>query len=901
MSTAQKYRENLTPMMAQYWDLKDQYEDCLLFYRMGDFYELFADDALTAADVLGITLTQRGAKTGQGIPMCGVPFHSYEGYLAKLIKNGFKVAICEQIETPAEAKARGGHKALVKRDVIRVVTQGTLTEDSLLEQNNNNYLACLAEVSNGMGLAWVDMSTGEFWLQPVDIQNLSTAFDRIQAKELLISEKTQQNSTLFEHLNTVKKILTVQPHARFDSTNAQKRLESLFGVKTLEGFGGFHRAEITAAGTLIDYIDLTQKGRMPRLSPPKQLPVNGFMEIDSATRRSLELTQTQRGQRKGSLLETIDHTITGAGSRLLTQQINMPLTDVAAINDRLDFVRFFIDNDLIRQDVRDFLKQCPDMERALARLSLGRGGPRDLAMIKDTLSHTVTLFQKLNSVTPGVTEQPNRLRLALEALQIWGHHHPLIDRLTRALKEELPALPRDGGFINYGYAPQLDEFLVLKEDSRKLILDLQEHYKELSDIPTLKIKYNNVLGYFIEVTSQHADKLMTQDGKPKDDNIFIHRQTLANNVRFTTVELTELEQKITSASDKALALELELFNDLVTETLSQATHISAAAQALAEIDVASSHAVLAQNEGYCRPVLTDDLTFEITQGRHPVVETALKKEDNTRFIANSCDLSNADRLWLLTGPNMAGKSTFLRQNALIALMAHIGSYVPAQSAQIGIIDRLFSRVGAADDLARGQSTFMVEMVETATILNQATERSLVILDEIGRGTATYDGLSIAWACIENLHAINACRTIFATHYHELTSLESELCHLSCHTMRVKEWQDEIIFMHEVIAGSADRSYGIHVGKLAGLPRPVINRAEQILQFLETGQKSQSLSELSNDLPLFQTHVQPPPQPAQFPVSKVEEHLEGIVPDDLSPREALEALYTLKKLANDTGE
>lgn len=882
----------LTPMMEQYWNLKEQYPDCLLFYRMGDFYELFSDDAVTAADILDITLTARGAKKGDGIPMCGVPFHSYESYLAKLIRAGYKVAICEQTETPEEAKARGGYKALVNRDVVRVVTQGTLTEDNLLEKNANNYLACLARISDGMGLAWVDMSTGEFWLQPLSTHHVLTAFDRIQPKEIIISEKSQQDPGLFDAFAAYKDRLTIQPHARFDVTNAQKRLEDLFGVKTLESFGGFHRAEISAAGTLIDYVELTQKGKIPHLSRPRQISSGAVMEIDSATRRNLELAFTMQGERKGSLLATIDRTVTGAGSRLLSKRLNAPLTNIPAINNRYDFIDFFITHDHEQKKSREFLKQCPDMERAIARLSVGRGGPRDLAAIRDTLVKTTELFVLLHNINDDLSHPPSDLSEALKALHIWGQQHPLIDRLSRALKDDPPTLARDGGFIAYGYSPQLDELMSLRDDSRRTIASLQKKYADLADINSLKIKHNNVLGYFVEVTSQYGDKLMTADGKPKDDNIFIHRQTLANCVRFTTVELTELENKITGAADKALAMEQQIFVDLVHETMDHAETICRSAEALAEIDVASALALLSIENNYCRPVLSDDLTFDIENGRHPVVEASLKSQDGQKFMANNCDLSGDHRLWLLTGPNMAGKSTFLRQNALIALMAQMGSFIPADHAKIGIVDRLFSRVGASDDLARGQSTFMVEMVETATILNQATERSLVILDEIGRGTATFDGLSIAWACVEQLHEGNKCRTLFATHYHELTGLEQKLDRLSCHTMRVKEWEDEIIFLHEVINGSADRSYGIHVGKLAGLPPAVIERAEQILHILETGKKSDTLVELSNELPLFQAA---PPALKEKAVSKLETALLEIDPDELTPREALDALYALKAI------
>ena len=881
-------------MMHQYWDLKDQYPDMLLFYRMGDFYELFADDAVQAAEILDITLTKRGAKKGEGIPMCGVPFHAYENYLAKLIKAGLKVAICEQTETPEEAKARGGYKALVNRDVVRVVTQGTLTEDNLLDKRTNNYLACIAQVNDGTGLAWIDMSTGEFWLQPVTTTGLSAALDRITPKELIISERLQQNPDYFEVLGRHKTILTIQPHSRFDANNAQNRLKGLFGVETLEGFGGFHRAEVSAAGTLVDYIALTQKGTMPHIMTPRQLVAGQMMEIDSATRRNLELTETMQGKRRGSLLDTIDRTVSGAGSRLLAKRLNAPIRDINKLNERYDFIEFFIKNSRIQDDARQFLKQCPDMERAIARLSLGRGGPKDLAAIRDTLGQSAELFKLLNSVNDDQSDMPASLKAVVETLQIWGAQHPLINRLARALKDELPTLARDGGFIARGYSPQLDELLSLRDDSRKTMAALQKQYADQTNISTLKVKHNNVLGYFVEVTSQHADKLMTADGKPKDDNIFIHRQTLANSVRFTTVELSELESKITGAADKALALEQEIYTSLVQDVLAQADPICETAHALAEIDTAAALAVLAVNENYTRPVVTEDTRFDIRGARHPVVEASLKKQGGQDFIANDCNLTDQNRLWLLTGPNMAGKSTFLRQNALVVLLAQMGGYVPADKAEIGVADRLFSRVGASDDLARGQSTFMVEMVETATILNQATERSLVILDEIGRGTATFDGLSIAWACVEHLHHVNQCRTLFATHYHELTSLEDKLQNLSCHTMRVKEWEDEIVFLHEVIKGCADRSYGIHVGQLAGLPSAVIKRAEEILTALEDGSESKDLDAMSDALPLFQTH-RSPKKPAAEP--KAIQTLKSINPDELSPREALDALYALKSQVN----
>ena len=880
MQTQPAPDSTLTPMMAQYQAVKEQYPDCLLFYRMGDFYELFFDDALKASAALDITLTKRGE-----VPMCGVPWHSHEAYLARLIKSGYKVALCEQVETPEEAKKRGGYKALVQRDVIRVVTQGTLTEDTLLEKNSNNYLTALADVGGAMGIAWLDLSTGDFTLQPLFAKDLGATLERVNPGEILVSEKLTQQTSLFDVFADFKTKLTVQPHSRFDSENARKRLEKIFGVGTLESFGAFSRAEIAAAGALIDYVELTQKGKFPRLSPPKQLMLGSVMEIDAATRRNLELTHTLNGQRQGSLLSTLDMTVTGGGARLLARHLAMPLTQPEEINHRLDMVSFFAERTNVRSDTRSFLQQCADIERALARLSLDRGGPRDLASIRDTLAQTIQLHRLISRKDENL---PAGITAALDTLKLWGSHHPLIDQLERALATELPALTREGGFISKGYSPKLDELTKLRDESRLHIAQLQAKYVQKSGVTTLKIKHNNILGYFIEVSTNNADKLFTNTAD------FIHRQTMASAARFTTTELSELERKISEAAEKALALELELFAGLVQEVLSQGELIAKTATALAGLDVAASLAELSIRNNYTRPQIDGSLAFDIKGGRHPVVEVALKKQSNTDFIANDCTLADKGKLWLLTGPNMAGKSTFLRQNALIVLMAQMGCYVPATRAHIGTVDRLFSRVGAADDLARGRSTFMVEMVETATILNQATAHSLVILDEIGRGTATYDGLSIAWACLEYLHEVNKCRALFATHYHELTSLTQTLPQLACYTMRVKEWKDSIIFLHEIAAGTADRSYGIHVAKLAGLPATVITRAEEVLKTIEGQKGSRPLKSVTADLPLFT--AAPTQQPAK--ASAAEEALKHLNPDTLSPKEALEALYRLKEMLKD---
>jgi DNA mismatch repair protein MutS len=869
--------EAATPAMAQYLELKQQHRDCLLFYRMGDFYELFFEDAAKAAATLDIQLTKRGRHDGADIPMCGVPVHAAEAYLARLIRQGFRVAVCEQMEDPAEAKKRGGSKAAIRRAVVRIVTPGTITEEALLDARRNNYLAGLAEAAGELALAWLDLSTGTFRLQGVAPSALGAALARLEPGELLVAERLLERPELFELFGEWKRALTPLANARFDSENGKKRLEALFAVRALDGFGSFSRAELAAAGALVDYVHLTQQGKPPLLQPPRRLASAAVMEIDAATRRNLELTQTLSGERRGSLIATVDRTVTGAGARLLSERLAAPLTDPRAIAARHDAVGFFIDDDRLREAVRAALRRCPDVERAMARLVLGRGGPRDLAALRDTLGEAAGLRRLLQ-------ERAEKPALVLRAERELGDHAAHVERLTRALAADLPVLARDGGFIAPGYAAALDELRRMRDESRRMIAELQARYAGETGVASLKIRHNNVLGYYVEVTATNASKLSPQ---------FIHRQAMANAMRFTTVELGELESKIASAADRALALELKFFEDLVEEAKSRAVDILRTAAALARLDLVAAWATLAQEERYCRPHVDDSLAFAITGGRHPVVEAALKASGAGAFVGNDCDLREEQRLWLLTGPNMAGKSTFLRQNALIAILAQAGSYVPAEAARIGVVDRLFSRVGAADDLARGRSTFMVEMVETAAILNQAGPRALVILDEIGRGTATFDGLSIAWATVEHLHDVNRCRALFATHYHELTALAAKLAHLACHTMRVKEWQGDVVFLHEVAQGAADRSYGIHVAKLAGLPAAVTARAEEVLALLEKGEQQSALTRLADDLPLFSA-ARPTSSVAAKP-SAVEQALAEIRPDELSPRQALELLYRLKAM------
>lgn len=878
----------VTPMMVQFLSIKKDHPNELLFYRMGDFYELFFDDAVKAAAALDIVLTKRGKHMGEDIQMCGVPVHACDNYLQKLIRAGFRVAVAEQTENPAEAKKRGA-KSVVAREVVRVVTPGTLMEDTLLDSRSHNFLAAIARSGGEIAFAWTDMSTGDFFVSPGDAATLGAEIARLAPSEILLPENMLQTPELFETFSDWADILTPQPASKFDSQSGERRLRKLYDVASLDGFGQFARSELAALGGLVDYLDLTQKGNLPNLKAPKQVGAGSSLAIDAATRRNLELVRTLSNEKRGSLLSIVDQTVTGAGARLLAGRLSAPLTDPAAINARLDDVSFFIDATAERDAVRQSLKATPDIERALSRLTMGRGGPRDLAAIRDGLKDTAALRETL--LHPSLAPVPQGVADIGRDL---GHHETLVERLTRALAAELPLQARDGGFIAQGYDAGLDELRGLRDESRRMIAAMQGDYAKDTGVGGLKIKHNNVLGYFIEVTAIHGDKIMS-----REDETYIHRQTMANAVRFTTTDLGELERKISSAADRALALETQLFEALVDETSTRSPEIIITAEALARLDVATSLAELSMRRRYARPVIDDSLEFKIEGGRHPVVEAALEKAAEGDFIANDCDLSDAQRLWLLTGPNMAGKSTFLRQNALIVVLAQMGCYVPAKSAHIGAIDRLFSRVGAADDLARGRSTFMVEMVEAAAILNQSGNRSLVILDEIGRGTATFDGLSIAWAVIEHLHEVNHCRSLFATHYHELTSLSAKLPALANYTMRVKEWQGEVVFLHEVTSGSADRSYGIQVAKLAGLPRAVVDRAGEVLAILEEGDQAGAVSRLADDLPLFAAApksvpaVQSPQSP-QGP-SLLEEELTLLHPDEMTPKEALEALYRLRGL------
>ncbi|MEM9705106.1 MAG: DNA mismatch repair protein MutS [Pseudomonadota bacterium] len=883
-----------TPMMAQYLTIKARVPDALLFYRMGDFYELFFDDAVAAAQALNITLTKRGKHGGDDIPMCGVPWNSHENYLARLIKAGFAVAICEQTEDPAEAKKRGS-KSVVAREIVRIVTPGTLTEDALLDGGRSNYLGAVCfhpgDHKDEGALAWTDVSTGDLFIRTVTTENVHDAIAALDLSELVTPDDETPIEPWESALEKVGDIARVrQPRRDFRAIAGREALTTAFDVAALDAFGSFSDTELGAFGALLGYVSLTQIGKAPRYRPPRRASDADAMSIDAATRASLELLKTQRGERSGSLLSSIDRTLTGAGGRKLSSYIGAPLCCARQINDRLDAVAFLVDEAGRRENLRTLLKGAPDMARALSRLALGRGGPRDLAAIRDGVDVGRALATQLMTGDALVSAPPALAHCAKKLSDFSASGAPLsqlVDKLAAALKPDLPLLARDGDFIAPGFDPGLDQVRSLRDDARRHVAGLENDYRSETGVKTLKIKHNNIFGYFVEATAANAGPMLEEPLS----NSFVHRQTLANAVRFTTAALAELDAKISRAGEESKAREADLFASLTEEALGCASAIGDAADALAEIDMFAANATLAEDARHIRPTVDDSLCFEVIGGRHPVVEESLTKSGGV-FIANDCrlDADGAALLKLVTGPNMAGKSTYLRQNALIAILAHAGMFVPATQARIGVIDRIFSRVGASDDLARGRSTFMVEMVETAAILNQASPRSLVILDEIGRGTATFDGMAIAWAAIEHLHSATRARGLFATHYHELTALAASMPRIENVSMKVREWKGSVVFLHEVAEGAADRSYGVAVARLAGMPESVVKRAHELLRNLEAQRGGQTGVEA---LPLFAGEKSDAPLKKSDPLL---EAIEKVDPDALSPREALTTLYELKKMA-----
>jgi len=860
-----------TPMMAQYHALKAKAGDCLLFYRMGDFFEMFFDDARIAAQVLDIALTSRGQHGGQPVPMCGVPVHAAEGYLARLIKAGCRVAIAEQTETPAEARKRGGTKTLVERDIVRFVTAGTLTEEALLEPRRANVLAAVCEVRGTMGIASCDISTGEMMLEHCAPERLGAALARIGPSELVVPAGREVPEACAGAIES--------PAGQFDSDAGEARLKAIHQVATLDGFGAFSRASLAAAGGLIAYLDHVGRGTLPLLLPPRARDGDAHLAMDEATRASLEILVSQQGARAGSLIACIDRCVTGAGARQLADDLAAPLRDLVAIEARLACVAWLLDETFLREDLRALLRGLPDLGRALGRIVAGRGSPRDLGQLRDGLGEAWRIADLLSANQ----DLPPLLRALLSEL---AGHGALIDELSRALVPSPPTTRDQGGFIAAGYDAGLDVLRETAGNARRAIAALEADYRDRTGIVALKIRHNNVLGYFIEVPARHADALMGPESG------FAHRQTMAGAVRFNAVALHEEATRIAEAGGHAQAAEDAHFEELVAQAVEARQAIARTAAALARIDVTAGQAERAAQGGWCRPDIVEEPCLAIAGGRHPVVEEALSAQGE-RFVANDCTLIPSNRLWLIGGPNMGGKSTFLRQNALIVLMAQAGGFVPATSATIGLVDRLFSRVGASDNLARGRSTFMVEMVETAAILSQATEHSFVILDEVGRGTSTYDGLALAWAVVEAVHEVNRSRCLFATHYHELARLAETCDSLSLHHVRAREWKGELVLLHELAEGPADRSYGLAVAKLAGVSPSVLARAKAVLAKLEQGRaQTGGLAAGLGELPLFAAAAQ---QEAEQ-VDSLRERLQALDLDALSPREALDLLYDLKREA-----
>ncbi|WP_421730418.1 DNA mismatch repair protein MutS [Brevundimonas sp.] len=886
--TAAPDLEGVTPVMAQYLAAKSAQPDAIVFFRMGDFYELFFQDAEIASGLLGITLTKRGKLRGEDIPMAGVPVHAMDGYLARLIRAGQRVAICDQIETPAEAKKRGS-KSIVARDIVRVVTPGTLTEDTLLDARGANRLAAVAVRKGRAAVAVVELSAGVVDSVACDLADLAATLAAFRPSEVLVTDKAFSDADLKAALDGSGGIVQALASAVAEPQAARGRVERLYGVSSLDGFGAFEEAEVSALGLMAAYLETTQAGRIPALTPPRRSGETGFLAIDPATRQSLEIDRTQRGEREGSLLACIDRTVTSGGARSLAERIARPLRDPVLINDGLDAVEWLLERRDLRRDLRAGLRASADVARAVSRLALGRGGPRDLAAIRQGLTIAEAIAGLFVASPNPLTAPPARILGCLDRLTLSPELSRLMLDLAEGLIEEPPHLARDGGFVRPGHRPELDAARTLRDDSRRVVADLEARAVADSGVP-FKIKHNAVLGYFLETTAKHAEPLF----RAGPESPFIHRQTLAAQVRFTTVELSELDAKISQAGHRALAMEGEIFEAWRGQTQSLAHPLQAVADALAELDATAALAEWAEEVGAVRPVVDSSLTFEVQAGRHPVVEAAVKKAGDP-FTPNDCKLdgaplagSDCPRLSIVTGPNMAGKSTFLRQNALLVVLAQAGSFVPARSMRLGSVDRLFSRVGAGDDLARGRSTFMMEMVETAAILTQATPQSFIVLDEIGRGTATYDGLAIAWACAEALHETNRARTLFATHYHELARLEERLDHVSNLSMKAREWNGELVFLHEAGPGAADRSYGVQVAKLAGVPASVVARARSVLDRLES---EKAANARLDDLPLFAVA-----EPAPAPISSaVDDAVAALDPDAMSPREALEALYRLKAL------
>ena len=871
----------LSPMMERYLEVKGQNPGTILLFRMGDFYELFFEDAQNAAKVLGLTLTSRDKASDNPTPMAGFPYHQLDAYLQKLIRAGFRAAICDQVEDSKKAKG------LVRREVTRVVTPGTLTDDELLDPRQSNFLACVAPAKNSIGLAWLELSTGRFLLTELEPSQLQDELARISPAECLIPESAAQDGNLqMRRAEQQSLVLTTRPDWCFGRDEARRLLNEHFGTLTLEGFDVDDSPGVTAAGALLDYVRETQRTALPHIVRIEAWRRSRHMIIDEATRRSLELAQTLRdGRRDFTLLGVMDETCTPMGSRLLAEWLSSPLTDLEQITQRQDAIEELVNQLTLRDDVRELLKETYDLQRLTSRIATGRCSPRDLVCLARTLGQLPRLRAKL------AERKSKRLQTLEQRIELCPEAHAAI---VAAVVDEPPLTIADGGVIRQGFNSDLDEFRDLMRGGRQWMAAYQQKEIERTGISNLKIGFNKVFGYYLEVTASHSAKVPDE---------YIRKQTLKNQERYITPELKEYEEKVLRAEDRAKSLEQELFATLREQVATFVPLLLRTADSMAEIDVLAALSTLAANAGYCRPLLTAEPVLDIRDGRHPVLDRLLPAG---QFVPNDVrlGLQSADdeqraigRVQIITGPNMAGKSTYIRQAALITIMAQMGSFVPAKEALIGIADRVFARVGASDELARGQSTFMVEMTETARILNSATARSLVILDEIGRGTSTYDGISLAWAITEHLHDEVQCRTMFATHYHELTDLTTTLKHAANWNVAVQESNDDVVFLHRIVEGAAGRSYGIHVAKIAGVPRRVTERATTILATLED---EHITADGRPKVPQRETTRQRRQQKSlfEFPEDPLLEEIRKLEVDSLSPIQALQELYRLRQQLTD---
>ena len=871
-----------TPMMTQYLSIKSKYPGCILLFRMGDFYELFFDDAKIASSVLNIALTARGKHMENDVPMCGVPAVALENYLGKLVKCGYKVAICEQIEDPKEAKKRG-YKAIVQRDVIRIVTPGTIIEDSLLSAHKYNFLMAIVPEINKrtskvktISFAAIDITTGDFFVNSVVADEFSAVLEMYQPKEILIPSRNEESELLKAITSTTKCTVTFLPDSKFNPTIEEDRLKKYFKVNTMDSFEISAPNEISVCGAILEYLIITQRGGLSALPVPKKTRLSEYLIIDSSTSKSLEIISSARGEYGYTLLGAIDKTMTSFGARALASRISTPIVSMEKILKRMDCVEFFRQNEKTCNLVRETLSGCPDFERAINRIRFNKFSPRDVGDIR----HATKIIDAIKSII-NESPLPSEGEHCLENVSDFSELQKILET---ALVDLLPASNnKDNEVIAAGYSKKLDELKYVKNHSEELISNLQAKYISKTSINTLKIRNNAILGWYVEIP-------LSQKGKITEE--FIHRQTLVNSVRYTSNELIYLQSKLNDAFEEWMQMEQKLYLEVVEKILARYEDISYAIRFLSCLDIYTNFAVIAIERNYVRPEIVNEPVLEIEDGRHPVLEKYAQE-----FTANSCELDIVSRICLLTGPNMAGKSTYLRQNALLIILAQIGCYVPATKAKIGIVDRLFSRIGASDDIARGRSTFMVEMIETATILNQATENSFVILDEVGRGTSTYDGLSIAWAVIENLCKVNKCRVLFATHYRELTALQNVLKNVKCKTLKVQEWNGDVIFYHKIIDGIADKSYGIHVASIAGVPKNVVKRATELLQNFE---KKESMSKAMGcnpgtnrfDFSSDQLNL----MYASEGDSKLKKKIQNLDLNLISPKSALDILYELKEIS-----